>query len=420
MNVNNERFFDLAMKVIGHQAANEERAELDALLASQPELLAEFVRLEANVRVAKDALPLMDAMSATAGEFSPELKEKAAVVFALSNSSLYKHFLERFLEKFGRLLRLPWWGIHFVLYLATWTAFVLLIDVPKIYPNTGYFSFGGEQLGEFMFTTFMLFHIRQSRSIAILAAARIDIAEDRLIWLRKYLAPIYWGWIMRWRFYPGAKMRKGILRTSLATICVLIVYYSGQYLYYHSDLLWIFHAPRSWEVHYYPYQQLIYLYPTIAKAAMMVAGLGHFRWLSGLMKIVRGECPSTLNSKQRKHLYFECCQVAIRASMVVSAATAIWVVGDTLAKGFTFWSYLYSVWLVLIYAAQVIIIKNLRLHPKLNKRTFRNFFRELIVPDFAVSWQFTGIRRFATLLTVWGLIISPGPLAQLAAAINTL
>jgi hypothetical protein len=418
MNVNNERFFDLAIKVLGRQATNEERAELDALLASQPELRAEFVRLEADAHTARNVLPLMDAMGTTADESSPELKEKAAVVFALSNSSLYKHFLERFLEKIGRLLCLPWWGIHFVLYLATWTAFVLLIDVPQIYPNAGYFSFGGEQLGEFMFTTFMLFHIRQCRSIAILAAARINDTKTRLIWLRRYLAPIYWGWIVRWKFYLGGKLRQGILRTWLATICVLIIYWGGQFLYYHGDLLWIFHAPRYWEVHYYPYQQLIYIYPTIAKAAMMVAGLGHFRWLSGLARIIRGECPSTLNSKQRQQLYFECRHTAIRATIFISAATAIWAVGDTLAKGLTFWSYLYSVWLLLIYVAQVVIIRNLSLFPRRNKRTFQNFFWELT--EFGVSWQFTGIRRYAAALALFVSIISADLLPQLVASINNL
>jgi len=347
-----------------------------------------------------------------------ELSEEAGIVFALANSGLNKHFLERFLDGIGRVLCIPWWAVHFILYLVTWTAFALLIDVPNIYPKTGYFSFGGEQIGEFMFTIFMLFHIRQCRSTAILAAARINDMETRLIWLRRYLAPIYWGWIVRWKFHPGGKMRQRILRTWMATICVLIAYYCGQFLYYRGDLLWIFHAPRYWEVHYYPYQQLIYVYPTIAKAAMMVAGFGYFRWLSGLMKIVRGECPSTLNFKQRQQLYFECRHTAIRATIFISAATAIWAVGDTLAKGFTFWSYLYSVWLLLIYVAQVVIIRNLRLFPRRNEGTSPNFFRELI--EFGVSWQFAGIRRYATALALFGSIISADLLPQLVASISNL
>jgi len=67
--INDERFFDLAMKVIARQAKDTERADLDALLAREPELRAEFVRLETDARLAKDTLPLMDAMQAAAGEF---------------------------------------------------------------------------------------------------------------------------------------------------------------------------------------------------------------------------------------------------------------------------------------------------------------------------------------------------------------
>jgi hypothetical protein len=66
--MNDQRFFDLAMKVIAHQANDAERADLDALLTGEPELRAEFTRLEADARVAKDMLPLVDAMGETKGE----------------------------------------------------------------------------------------------------------------------------------------------------------------------------------------------------------------------------------------------------------------------------------------------------------------------------------------------------------------
>jgi hypothetical protein len=59
---------DLAMKVIARQANDAERADLDALLAREPELRAEFTRLEADARVAKDALPLVNAMREATGE----------------------------------------------------------------------------------------------------------------------------------------------------------------------------------------------------------------------------------------------------------------------------------------------------------------------------------------------------------------
>ncbi len=66
--MNDQRFFDLAMKVIARQATATERADLDQLLASDPKLRAEYDRLQADVRVAKEALPLVEATRATAGE----------------------------------------------------------------------------------------------------------------------------------------------------------------------------------------------------------------------------------------------------------------------------------------------------------------------------------------------------------------
>ncbi len=67
--MNDERFFDLAMKVIARQGTDAERAEFEALLAGQPGLKAEFEGLQAEVGMAKVALPLVNATEATAGEF---------------------------------------------------------------------------------------------------------------------------------------------------------------------------------------------------------------------------------------------------------------------------------------------------------------------------------------------------------------
>ncbi len=66
--MSDQRFFDLALKAIAQQASEAERADLDALLARQPDLRAEFARLQADVRLAKDALPLVEATRATSGE----------------------------------------------------------------------------------------------------------------------------------------------------------------------------------------------------------------------------------------------------------------------------------------------------------------------------------------------------------------
>ncbi len=74
--MNDERFFDLAMKIITRQATDAERAELDALRACEPELCAEFDRLEKDVRLVKDTLPLVDAMQTAAGDFPAYAHER--------------------------------------------------------------------------------------------------------------------------------------------------------------------------------------------------------------------------------------------------------------------------------------------------------------------------------------------------------
>ena len=67
--MNDEQFFDLAMKALARQCTDAERAELEALLARTPELKEEFERLQAEVRVVKEALPLVNATEALGGEF---------------------------------------------------------------------------------------------------------------------------------------------------------------------------------------------------------------------------------------------------------------------------------------------------------------------------------------------------------------
>jgi hypothetical protein len=74
--MNDQRFFDLAMKVIAHQASDAERTDLDALLAREPELRAEFMRLEKDVRVAKEVLPLVAACTASTGQFPSYARER--------------------------------------------------------------------------------------------------------------------------------------------------------------------------------------------------------------------------------------------------------------------------------------------------------------------------------------------------------
>lgn len=66
--MNDQRFFDLAMRAIRHQATEAERAELDAAMANQPELRTELERLQADERLAREVLPVAAASEATEAE----------------------------------------------------------------------------------------------------------------------------------------------------------------------------------------------------------------------------------------------------------------------------------------------------------------------------------------------------------------
>jgi anti-sigma factor RsiW len=127
--MNDERFFDLAMKVIARQASDVERAELDALLAREPELRAEFARLKADVRVAKDALPLVDATQAATGELPAYARGRlqTKVRQTLGRPQSAEKEPDRSLAR----------GWRWVLGLAATVAVVLLVALPILRsPNT--------------------------------------------------------------------------------------------------------------------------------------------------------------------------------------------------------------------------------------------------------------------------------------------
>jgi anti-sigma factor RsiW len=119
--MNDEHFFDLAMKAIARQTTDAERAELDALLASRPELRQEFERLAADARVAKIALPLMDSMEATAGELPAYVRGRL--------QTKVRQTLGRPAAK-RELNRSVAWDWRWILGLAATAAMVLLVALP--------------------------------------------------------------------------------------------------------------------------------------------------------------------------------------------------------------------------------------------------------------------------------------------------
>ena len=123
--MNDERFFDLAMKIIARQATDAERTELEALLARHPDLRAEFERLQADVRVAKEALPLVDATQATAGELPAYARGRLQTKV---RQTLGRPAVE---EKPDRPLA---WGWRWVLGLAATAVVVLFVALPMFRP----------------------------------------------------------------------------------------------------------------------------------------------------------------------------------------------------------------------------------------------------------------------------------------------
>ena len=107
------------MKVIAHQAKDAERADLDALLAQEPDLRAEFERLETDARVAKEALPFITACTASTGEFPAYARERLQTTV---RQTLGRP--ESAAEEPDRSLA---WGWRWVLGLAAATAVVVIV-----------------------------------------------------------------------------------------------------------------------------------------------------------------------------------------------------------------------------------------------------------------------------------------------------
>jgi len=74
--MNDQRFFDLAMKSITRQGTPTEQAELEALLASHSDLKTEFERLQADARLAREVAPLVAATQSSGGEFPTYARER--------------------------------------------------------------------------------------------------------------------------------------------------------------------------------------------------------------------------------------------------------------------------------------------------------------------------------------------------------
>lgn len=123
--MNDQHFFDLAMKVIANQATTAERGELDSVVAGNPQLKAEFERLRAESRALKEVLPLVEATDAKAGELPGYARTRlqTKVRQTLGRTREAEH------EEKKALL----WGWRlWLLGLASATALVVILVVPAM------------------------------------------------------------------------------------------------------------------------------------------------------------------------------------------------------------------------------------------------------------------------------------------------
>lgn len=209
-------------------------------------------------------------------ELPPALRREAAVLLPLATSGFLEHYLERFLETAGRWLRVPWWFIHAGLYLLTGLLAARCVNLAKLFPGGPGMALWGVFAAEFTFTTWMLTHLRQARTLALLTAARIESGADRLTWLRRFYGPMHWGWVMRARNDPSHHRRPkrlGLLPLTVLLMAIFYVYLLWPSLESGSPGLWLIFSFH-----------LLGCYPLAAKAAMLLAVLAHFWLLRGLVK----------------------------------------------------------------------------------------------------------------------------------------
>src|ERR1041385_6721314 len=123
--IEDDQFFDLALKVATGKASEAERGELNATLARQPELKAEFERVREDARLAQELLPLLEATEAVGGELPGyargRLQSKVRETFGRPSPS-------RQSERANELSKL--WPWRRILGLAAATAVVALLLLP--------------------------------------------------------------------------------------------------------------------------------------------------------------------------------------------------------------------------------------------------------------------------------------------------
>lgn len=124
--MNDDVFFDLAMKSLFGQASDSERQKLESLLSSNPSLKTEFERLRGDVRLAKEVLPLLDAMQAKGADLPGFARQRLELKVRQAFSQKRK---EQSADDDQKALA---WGWKWLLGLAATVAVAVLVVLPML------------------------------------------------------------------------------------------------------------------------------------------------------------------------------------------------------------------------------------------------------------------------------------------------
>jgi hypothetical protein len=117
--MNDQEFFDLAMKVIAGQSTEAERAEFASLLASQPSRKAEWERMQVETGLVKGLFPLVSAVETDKPSLPAYARERLQT---------------KVRQTLGRPVEQPrsGWNWRWILGFAAATAVILLLALPRL------------------------------------------------------------------------------------------------------------------------------------------------------------------------------------------------------------------------------------------------------------------------------------------------
>jgi hypothetical protein len=121
--MNDQKFFNLAMKTIAGQSTDAERAELEALMARQPELKGELDKLRTDARLAREVLPIVAAAESSRGQFPAYARERLQTKVRQTLGSTQVP------------ARRTGWNLRWILGIATGAAVILLLALPSFKPG---------------------------------------------------------------------------------------------------------------------------------------------------------------------------------------------------------------------------------------------------------------------------------------------